>query len=198
MHIPLFFFITNSSVFVTAVKLATRLWWTVRYSAASSTTRRRRRSTSGGTIVRCTVSTSSTRRRQNASRRQCSRLSICLTVSGTNHDVLPVINIWTLHNTCEKCRKAWDWLIILIMLTLWLWSFFVTNWHGDNFLHIFTTWHGVYFFIFTVWHGLFSLVLLFPELRISAPPHLQYRVRCIYSNFKAKNQNTRYPLLNLV
>ena len=47
--------------------------------------------------------------------------------------------------------------------------------HEGNFLQTFT-WHGLSFSIFTVWHSLFSLVLVFPVLRIEAPPHPQYRV----------------------
>ena len=56
-----------------------------------------------------------------------------------------------------------------------------SNVHRDNFLYTFT-WHGLYFSMFTVWHGLFSLVLIFPRLRIEAPPYLQYRVS-VYTQF---------------
>ena len=69
-----------------------------------------------------------------------------------------------------------------------------SNWHGDNYLHI-LIWHGVYFFIFTVWHGHFSLVLTFPGLRIEDPPLCTVQGKCLYTIFKAENQETQFPLL---
>ena len=52
--------------------------------------------------------------------------------------------------------------------------------------------------MFTVWHELFSLVLVFPSLRSSAPMYIQGK--CIYTIFKAENQETEFPfdVLNLV
>ena len=68
-----------------------------------------------------------------------------------------------------------------------------SNWHGDNFLHIYT-WHQVYFFIFTVWHGLFSLILVFPKLRIEALSLSTVQCKCKYTIFKAENQETNFSL----
>ena len=69
------------------------------------------------------------------------------------------------------------------MLTIWLQSFFLlpSNWYEDNCLQT-LTWHGLSFLMFTVWHGLFSLVLMFPGVRIEPLLHLQYRVS-VYTLF---------------
>ena len=69
-----------------------------------------------------------------------------------------------------------------------------SNWHGDIFLQT-LTWHGLLFSMFTVWHGFFSLVLMFPGLRIEALPPSTVRGKCIYTFFKAKNQEIQLPLV---
>ena len=62
------------------------------------------------------------------------------------------------------------------------------------------TWHGLSFSMFTVWHGLFSLVLMFPGLRIEGPPLFTIQGNCINTFFKAANQEIQFLLLctNLV
>ena len=45
------------------------------------------------------------------------------------------------------------------------------------------------------WHGLFSLVLMFPGLRIEAPPLSTVQGKCIYTFFKAENQEIQLLLL---
>ena len=49
--------------------------------------------------------------------------------------------------------------------------------------------------MFTVWHGLFSLVFVFPGLRIGAPPLSTVQVKCIYTSCKVENQKIQFPLL---
>ena len=49
--------------------------------------------------------------------------------------------------------------------------------------------------MFTVWHGLFSLVLIFPGLRIEAPPPSTVQGQCVYILFKAEHQKIHFPLL---
>ena len=44
------------------------------------------------------------------------------------------------------------------------------NFNGDQKITGNLTIYGIVFSMFTVWHGLFSLVLMFPRLRIEAPP----------------------------
>ena len=88
----------------------------------------------------------------------------------------------------------------MIYINRFLRRFFYTlQGHGDNFLQTFT-WHGVFFSMFTVWHGLFSLVLLFPGLRIEAPPLSTVQGKCIYTIFKAEIQEIQflYYVLNMV
>ena len=43
--------------------------------------------------------------------------------------------------------------------------FAILQGHGDNFLQT-LTWHGLSFSLFTVWYLIFSLILMFPGLRI--------------------------------
>ena len=48
--------------------------------------------------------------------------------------------------------------------------------------------------MFTVWHELFSLVLMFPSLKIEAPP--PSTVQGVYIHFfKAKNQEIQFQFL---
>ena len=47
--------------------------------------------------------------------------------------------------------------------------------------------------MFTVWQGLFSLVLMFLGLRIEAPPLSTVQSKCIYTFFKAENQEIQFP-----
>ena len=49
--------------------------------------------------------------------------------------------------------------------------------------------------MFTVWHGLFILVIVFPRLRIEAPPLSTVQGKCIYTIVKAENQEIQFPLL---
>ena len=49
--------------------------------------------------------------------------------------------------------------------------------------------------MFTVWHRLFSLVLVFTGLRIEAPHPLTVQGKCIYTIFRAENQEIKFPLL---
>ena len=46
-----------------------------------------------------------------------------------------------------------------------------------------------------VWYRLFSLVLLFPGLRIEVPPPSTVHGKCTYTIFKVKNQETQFLLL---
>ena len=52
-----------------------------------------------------------------------------------------------------------------------------------------------FFLMFTVWHGLFSMVLIFPGMRIEAPPLSTVKGKCIYTIFRAENQEIQYLLL---
>ena len=61
------------------------------------------------------------------------------------------------------------------------------------FLHTFT-WHKVVLNV-TVWYGLSSLVLLFPRLRIEAPPLFTVQGKYINAIFEAENQQIQFPLL---
>ena len=88
----------------------------------------------------------------------------------------------------------------MIDLILWLRSFFATlQWHGDNVLQT-LTWHRLSFSIFTVWHRLFSLVLLFPRLRIEALLPSTVQGKCIYTFLKLRTRkfNFRSYVLNPV
>ena len=86
--------------------------------------------------------------------------------------------------------------LIMLMLTPWLLSFFVlsSNWHKDNFLQT-LTWHGLSISMFTIWHDFFSLVLMFPGVRIEAPPPSTVQGKCIYTYLQAENQAIQLPLL---
>ena len=46
----------------------------------------------------------------------------------------------------------------------------------------------VFFSMFSVWHRLFSLVLMFPRLKIEALAPSTVQGKCIYTIFKAENQ----------
>ena len=63
--------------------------------------------------------------------------------------------------------------------------------HGDNYKPSSGT---DIFSMFTVWYGLCSLVLMFPGLRIEAPPHLQYRLS-VYTFLKRRTINSISALL---
>ena len=86
-------------------------------------------------------------------------------------------------------------------LTLWLRRivFATLQEHGDNFLQTLNR-HGLYFSIFAVRHGLFSLVLMFPGLRIEAPPPSTVKGKCRYTFLKRKTKklNFRSYVLNVV
>ena len=71
--------------------------------------------------------------------------------------------------------------------------FYTLQGHGDNFLQTFT-WHRI-FSMFTVWNRLFSLVLMFSGLRIEALPLSTVLSKCIYTFFKAENQEIQFPFL---
>ena len=49
--------------------------------------------------------------------------------------------------------------------------------------------------MFTAWHRLFSMILMFPGLRIEAPPLSTVQGGCIYEIFKVENQEIKFPLL---
>ena len=74
-----------------------------------------------------------------------------------------------------------------------------SNWHEDNFLHT-VTWHRVYFSMLTVWHGLFSLVLMFPGLKMKDLPISTAQGKCRYTIFKRRTRKFHFRsyVLNLV
>ena len=81
------------------------------------------------------------------------------------------------------------------MLTLWLWSFFCYPRISMELICLHTfTWHEV-LSMFTLWHGLFSLVLMFPGLKIKVPPLSTVHGNNIHTIFKAENQEIQYLLL---
>ena len=83
----------------------------------------------------------------------------------------------------------------VLVLTLLLQSFYtLLCWARSYFFYKPSPGKDFFFSMFTVWHGLFSLVLMFPGLRIEAPPHPQYRVS-VYTLFKAENHEIQFPLL---
>ena len=49
--------------------------------------------------------------------------------------------------------------------------------------------------MYTVWYGLFSLVLMSSGLRIEALPLSTVQGTCMYTIFKAENQEIQFPLL---
>ena len=80
-------------------------------------------------------------------------------------------------------------------LTLWLQSFFATLELAWRLFLQTLTWHGLLFSMFTIWYGLFSLLLMFPKMRIEAPPPSTVQGKYIYTLFKAENQTIQLPLL---
>ena len=50
--------------------------------------------------------------------------------------------------------------------------------------------------MFAVWQGPFTLVLMFPTLKIDAPLPSKAQGKGIYTIFKAENQEIEFPLLN--
>ena len=80
------------------------------------------------------------------------------------------------------------------IFALWLRRFFIPfREHGDN---LFPTFTGTEVFsMFTFWHGLLSLVLVFFGLRIEALPLSTVQGKCIYTLFKAENQDFQFSPL---
>ena len=85
------------------------------------------------------------------------------------------------------------------ILTLWLHSFFCyPRISTEIFLLQTLTWYGLSYPMFTVWHRYFFLVLMFPGLRIVAPPPSTVSIYTLFLRRRTRKFNFRSYVPNLV